>query len=281
MGNLKLGNLDITSITEIESFSIPLDTLFPDFNIKLLEKMNPIDPVIMSNGLVHLTIRSWLIKKSGNFILIDSCIGAEKNRSNHSSWYKRSGRKWLTALSKNGLKPEDIDVVICTHLHADHVGWNTRLENGSWVPTFPNARYICGRIEYEYWEHLTNTSDKHGAFSDSVLPIVKAGKMILVEDNYEIVNGLTVEIGPGHTPGHLCLNAKEGAIFCGDIIHSPLQLSYPNISSVFCEDPVLARTTRKKILSKAAETGQYLIPAHFRDPGWIRIRETKLGYKQI
>ena len=281
MGSLKLGDLQITGLTDIESFSIPVKTLFPDLNYKLLEELEPIDPMIMSNGLVHLTIRSWLINKSGKFILIDSCVGAKKNRPNHSTWHKRSGKEWLSALSKNGLKPEDIDVVMCTHLHADHVGWNTRLENGCWIPTFPNAQYLCGQIEYEHWVHVAKTSDKHGAFEDSVLPIVKKNKMKFIEDNYEIVNGLSVEISPGHTPGHLCLNTEAGAVFCGDVIHSPLQLRFPNISSAFCKDPVLARTTRIKLLSKIAETGQFLIPAHFRDPGWTKIRKTELGYEQI
>jgi len=279
--SLRLGDLCVTGLTEIESFSIPVGTLFPDLNHNLLAKLEPIEPRIMSEGLVHLTIRSWLLNKSGTNILIDSCVGAQKNRPNHSTWHKRSGSKWLRALSEKGLRPEDIDIVMCTHLHADHVGWNTRLENGYWVPTFPNAQYLCGRTEYEYWAHTAETSDKHGAFADSVLPIVENGKMKFVEDSDEIANGLSIGMSPGHTPGHLCLHADAGAIFCGDIIHSPLQLNFPNISSAFCEDPVLAHTTRIKLLSKIAETGQFLIPAHFRDPGWTKIKKTELGYEKI
>ena len=281
MKSLELGNLCITSLAEIPAFSIPLEILFPDLDYKLLKDLEPINPAIISDGLIHLTIRSWLLKQSGKIILLDTCVGAEKERPNHHAWHRRSGRKWLKALSKQGLNPEDVDIVMCTHLHADHVGWNTRLENGYWVPTFPNAQYLCGRVEYEHWEHLAKTFDKHGAFTDSVLPIVQRKKMMFVEDGYEICDGLFAKIASGHTPGHLCLSSKAGAFFCGDVIHSPLQLSFPNISSAFCVDPKLASTTRKKILSEIAETNQLLIPAHFPEPGWTKILKTTSSFQQI
>ena len=281
MKSLELGNLCITSLVEIPTFSIPLEILFPDLDYKLLKDLEPIDPAIISDGLIHLTIRSWLLKQSGKIILLDTCVGAEKERPNHPAWHRRSGKKWLKALSKQGLNPEDVDIVMCTHLHADHVGWNTRLENGYWVPTFPNAQYLCGRVEYEYWAYLAKTFDKHGAFTDSVLPIVQRKKMMFVEDGYEICDGLFAKIASGHTPGHLCLSSKAGAFFCGDVIHSPLQLSFPNISSAFCVDPKLASTTRKKILSEIAETSQFLIPAHFPEPGWTKILKTNSSFQLI
>ena len=281
MKSLELGNLCITSLVEIPTFSIPLEILFPDLDYKLLKDLEPIDPAIISDGLIHLTIRSWLLKQSGKIILLDTCVGAEKERPNHHAWHRRSGKKWLKALSKQGLNPEDVDIVMCTHLHADHVGWNTRLENGYWVPTFPNAQYLCGRVEYEHWAYLAKTFDKHGAFTDSVLPIVQRKKMMFVEDGYEICDGLFAKIASGHTPGHLCLSSKAGAFFCGDVIHSPLQLIFPNISSAFCVDPKLASTTRKKILSEIAETSQFLIPAHFPEPGWTKILKTNSSFQLI
>ena len=281
MKSLELGNLCITSLVEIPTFSIPLEILFPDLDYKLLKDLEPIDPAIISDGLIHLTIRSWLLKQSGKIILLDTCVGAEKERPNHHAWHRRSGKKWLKALSKQGLNPEDVDIVMCTHLHADHVGWNTRLENGYWVPTFPNAQYLCGRVEYEHWAYLAKTFDKHGAFTDSVLPIVQRKKMMFVEDGYEICDGLFAKIASGHTPGHLCLSSKAGAFFTGDVIHSPLQLIFPNISSAFCVDPKLASTTRKKILSEIAETSQFLIPAHFPEPGWTKILKTNSSFQLI
>ena len=279
--NLTLGDLSITGLTDINSFSLPVKTLFPEFDNTILDGIEPFNPRVISEGLIHLTIRSWLLRQAGRNILIDCCVGANKHRPNHPDWHRRSGVEWLQALVDQGLKPEDIDIVMCTHLHADHVGWNTRLENGLWVPTFPNANYVCGRLEYKYWANIYKQADKHGAFVDSVLPIVERGQMQFVEDGWELAKGLSVEVNPGHTPGHLCLKSSEGAVFCGDIIHSPLQLRFPDLSSAFCSDPILARATRKEMLMKISDSGSYLIPAHFPNPGWTKIKKIKVGYEQI
>ena len=281
MSCLNIGDLKITGLTDIQSFNIPIKTLFPEINLKLLEDFEVIDESILSKGLIHLTIRSWLLQQKGRLILVDSCVGANKNRPNHPAWHNRSGTEWLKALSEAGFKPEDIDIVMCTHLHADHVGWNTRLENGCWVPTFPNAQYLCGKTEYRYWESVSNTSDKHGSFADSVLPLIESGNMNFLEDQDEVADGLSVQLSPGHTPGHLCLNSVNGAVFCGDIIHSPIQLRFPELSSAFCSNRDLARTTRENLLLKVAEEDSFLIPAHFPNPGWTKIRRTGKGYHQI
>ena len=281
MSCLSLGDLKITGLTDLQSFNIPIKTLFPEINLKILKNLEVIDETILSRGLIHLTIRSWLLQQKGRLILVDSCVGANKNRPNHPSWHNRSGKEWLRALSKAGFKPEDIDIVMCTHLHADHVGWNTRLENGSWVPTFPNAQYLCGKTEFSYWEGISNTLDKHGSFADSVLPLIENGKMGFVEDQDEVANGLSVQLSPGHTPGHLSLNSVNGAVFCGDIIHSPIQLKFPELSTAFCSDMALARTTRENLLDKVAEENSFLIPAHFPNPGWTKIGKSGKGYHQI
>ena len=281
MRNLVLGSLSVTGLTDINSFSLPVKTLFPSFDEKMLNEKEALDPTVISNGLIHLTIRSWLLRQFGQNILIDCCVGAHKNRPNHPDWHKRDGKDWIKALIKEGLRPEDIDIVMCTHLHADHVGWNTKLENGRWVPTFPNARYICGKQEYKHWSNTYKKSDKHGSFQDSVLPIVEKGQMEFVQDEWELAKGLITQLTPGHTPGHLCLKSTEGAFFCGDIIHSPLQLRYPELSTAFCSDQILARNTREKVLLEISETGSYLIPAHFADPGWTKIKKLRFGYKEM
>lgn len=281
MKKLDLVDLSITGLTDIQTFSLPVKTLFPDFTELHLEELKLWDSSIVSNGLVHLTVRSWLIRHSGKIILIDGCVGANKERPHHPAWHRRSGLEWLNALSAEGLHPKDIDIVMCTHLHADHVGWNTCLENGVWVPTFPNAKYLCGRLEYDFWLKNYNDFDKHGAFADSILPIVEKGKMQLVDDGWELSEGLSVELGPGHTPGHLCLNAKAGAVFCGDVIHSLLQLKFPELSSAFCSNPKAASETRKKLLLRISETNDFLIPAHFPDPGWVKIKKTNIGYETV
>ncbi|NDA08369.1 MAG: MBL fold metallo-hydrolase [Alphaproteobacteria bacterium] len=273
--HLQIGTLEIFGITEIERFEIPLSFMFPQM-VPLLAARDEktIDPQILSNGQVQLTIRSWLLRQDNRVILIDGCVGNNKDRPLWPGWHQRTDQKWLKQLRSLGVRPEDVDIVMCTHLHADHVGWNTKLENGRWVPTFPNARYLTGRHEYEHWLADSVEGDKHGSFKDSVAPIVDAGQMTLLDDGSEIAHGLSVELAPGHTPGQLMVcknNTVDGAVFCGDVIHSPLQLEFPQISSAVCNDPALAAETRISLLSKLADNGHYLLPGHFADPGWCRI----------
>ena len=203
---LQLGDLEIHGITEIEQFDVPLDFMFPEIVTLLRENdsLVSIDPSVLSYGQVHLTIRSWLLRKDDRVILIDGCVGNHKTRQHWPSWHQRDDDAWPQRLASLGVRPEDVDIVMCTHLHADHVGWNTRLENGIWVPTFPNATYLTGRVEYEYWLADSVAGDKHGSFADSVMPVVEAGQLVFLEDGSDIAHGLSVELAPGHTPGQLC-----------------------------------------------------------------------------
>ena len=154
------------------------------------------------------------------------------------------------------------------------VGWNTKLENdlGS---NLSQCKYVCGKIEYNYWNNTYKETDKHGAFEDSILPIVKKNQLEFVEDGWDLIKGLKVQVRPGHTMGHLCLESDRGALFCGDVLHSPLQLRHTELSSAFCSDPDLARSTREKLLMEISESDRYLIPAHFADPGWTKIKSSE------
>ncbi len=273
---LQIGGLEIYSITEIERFDVPLSFMFPELEELLtlhdLGSLN--DPDVCSDGHVHLTIRSWLLRFDDRLILVDGCVGNHKNRIHWPSWHQRSDDGWLRQLAALGVKPQDVDMVFCTHLHADHVGWNTKLENGHWVPTFPNATYLTGRIEYEHWLGESVKGDKHGSFGDSVLPIVEAEQMMFLEGGTDLARGLDVELAPGHTPGQLMLHAKgskKSAVFCGDVLHSPLQLRFPDVSSTICFDRKEAAKTRRKLLSRVSDSGDYLLPSHFCEPGWCQI----------
>ena len=161
--------------------------------------------------------------------------------------------------------------MFCTHLHVDHVGWNTRLQDGRWVPTFPNARYVFGRREYEFAEaEQHNPGNPHGpAFRDSVLPVMEAGSAVLVDDDHAIDDTLYLTPSPGHTPGHVCVNLASGgdkAIFTGDMMHHPVQCLEPDWSSRFCFDPVRSAATRRRVLGECADTGTLVLPAHFPSP---------------
>jgi len=162
-------------------------------------------------------------------------------------------------------------MVMCTHLHTDHVGWNTQLVDGRWVPTFPNANYLFHKIEYDYWEkEHQNQAWARDAFIDSVLPVIEAGQATMVNGDHEIDTGLWLEHTPGHTPGAVCLHLEHGGdhgIFCGDMMHHPLQVPEAQWSSMFCEDPVLSRETRTAFVDRHAETDTMILPAHFGDVG--------------
>ena len=187
-----------------------------------------IDP---ATGKLILCIQSWVVRTKHHTILVDTCVGNDKERPNHPFWNRLRGDAYMRGLAALGLTVEDIDIVMCTHMHVDHVGWNTRLENGRWVPTFPKARYVFSAEEFAYW-NTENAKATSPIFTDSVLPIVEAGRAEMVADTHAITDTIRLEPTPGHTPHHVALRVGSGdheALFTGDLIHSPCK-RYPEIS---------------------------------------------------
>jgi glyoxylase-like metal-dependent hydrolase (beta-lactamase superfamily II) len=172
---------------------------------------------------------------------------------------------------------------MCTHLHADHVGWNTRLENGCWVPTFPNARYAMSRMELDHWRAIDALAPvNHGSLRDSVLPVVERDMALFVTGGDEILSGVSIEPLAGHTIDHLGLRVcrPEGdALFSGDAIHSPVQLVCPDWPSAFCGDAEQAVATRIAMLERAADEGTELFPAHFRRMQTVRVRRAGAAFR--
>jgi glyoxylase-like metal-dependent hydrolase (beta-lactamase superfamily II) len=232
-----------------------------------------------SSGLLTITIQSFLIRRAGLTVLVDSCGGNDKERARPH--FHRQSRPWLQTLSAAGVTPADIDIVLCSHLHVDHVGWNTRLENGLWVPTFPKARYLVSRREWDHWQAagaaaLARTGDY---ITDSVLPVFAAGQAELIGDEHAIASELSVEPAPGHTPGQLMVRLGSGrdqAILSADLMHHPLQVRHPEWSTRFCTDPAQARETRIRFLHEHADSGRLVFPAHFPSPtGGVIARDGK------
>ena len=270
----KLGELEIHRAIESEVPIFDTFTFFPDATREVVEANKDwlmpryIDPKTIE---VILCIQSYVIKTSHHTILVDTCVGNHKSRPARPSWqYKR--QPFIEELARVGVRPEEVDFVLCTHLHVDHVGWNTKLLDGRWVPTFPNAKYIFSRNEFELWAaryEKGETVPVPLVYEDSVLPIVEAGQAIIVEDTHQIDDGMWLEPAPGHTPGHVMLNLKSGeetALMSGDVIHHPLQLIRPEWSSRACEDPHLSAVSRTKMLERVADTNTLLCPAHFGSP---------------
>jgi glyoxylase-like metal-dependent hydrolase (beta-lactamase superfamily II) len=273
-----LGNMTVTEICDIRSFEIPLATIFPQSDPRELQThLHWLEPDFLAQDNVRLVVRSWLLKRNGRNILVDACVGNYKQRPVRPDWHERNDSYWTDTLADCGLQPEDIDIVFCTHLHADHVGWNTKLDNGKWVPTFPNARYVTSRTEYDHWEAETAASELpigHGCFEDSVLPVMEFGQMDLIAEDFELAEGLVLKSSPGHTPGHMSIEAScenQVGIFCGDAIHSPVQMIQPDWSSAFCSDPIQARQTRLNLLESLCDTSRLLIPMHFGGSGRCQV----------
>ncbi|MBH0112590.1 MBL fold metallo-hydrolase [Novosphingobium sp. YJ-S2-02] len=284
-----LGEHAVHAIVDEDCFEIDLARMFPDADPDALAVYDWLDPwhYAIATRRIRLGMHSFLVRTPSLNILVDMCVGDHKERPAHSAWNRRSGASLIASLAAIGLAPEDIDLVFCTHLHADHVGWNTQLVDGRWVPTFPRARYAMGREELTYWAAQASTSAQpetinHGAYADSVLPVLASGQAMEVAPGDSLFTGQRFTDLAGHTPGHLGMEISGGdrtVLFCGDAIHSPLQLPFPDLSSAFCSDRAQSARTRRAMLDEAAERGLWLCPAHFRGERIVRIARQGEAYR--
>ncbi|MDO1583409.1 MBL fold metallo-hydrolase [Rhizobium oryzicola] len=277
---MKIGNATLDTVVDIDPFALPIDLLFPGKTVEMLaDHRSWLEPshVEFAAGTILLGVQSHVLRVGGRIVLIDTCVGEHRPRPRRADWHQRLASGYLERLGALGIRPEDVDFVLCTHLHADHVGWNTMLADGRWVPTFPNARYLIGRAEYEHWqasEAEQPGSHNHGAFADSVAPLVEADRVDLVEDGFSLFEGVTLQPLPGHSPGQLglCLcHRSEKVLFCADAVHSPVQVPHPNWASRFCADPQQAIATRIAVFEDSAANGTVLVPAHLRHSSGLRV----------
>jgi glyoxylase-like metal-dependent hydrolase (beta-lactamase superfamily II) len=237
-----------------------------------------------ASGLLTITIQSFLVRQPGLTILVDSCGGNDKERARPH--FHRQNKPWLDTLRAAGVAPEQIDVVLCTHLHVDHVGWNTRLENGRWVPTFPNARYLIAQREWDYWRTAGPAAlQRTGDFiTDSVLPIIDSGQADMIGDEHAIRSDISIEPAHGHTPGQKLMRLGSGgreALLIADLMHHPLQVRYPEWSTRFCVDADQARQTRIDFFKRNADSGRLVFPCHFPSPTGGRIVRDGAGYRFV
>ncbi len=277
-----LGGIEWRRIVESEEPDFDVFFLLPDANEESLAPhrgwLEPrfLDPA--SNRLV-MAMQSYLLRTRHHTVLVDACVGNDKERRFHPPWAHRKSTRWLDNLAAAGLAPENIDFVMCTHLHADHVGWNTRLAGGRWVPTFPNARYVFARTEYEHWIALNEGGKKYsdGCIDDSVLPVVEAGQAEIVADDYEFDDEIRFAPTPGHTPGHVAIELESQgarAVLSGDVCHTPLQCREPGWSAIGCSDRAQSAATRRAFLEQHCGTDTLVMTAHFPSPsvGFVRAR---------
>ena len=287
---ISLGDFRIARAEEHQGPFVRPENFFPDWDPAVLDEARDwIGPAFdHASGQMVLSFHAFILRTGRHTILVDTCMGNDKERPLRAVGHQRKG-DFLATLAAAGAKPEEVDFVMCTHLHWDHVGWNTRLVDGRWVPTFPNARYIMARREYEHMDaqHARGEKGMHGtSFIDSVQPVVRAEKALLVDDDYTVEDGVWLEACPGHTPGNVVINLRsQGArgVFSGDVLHSPLQLARPEWSSHACFDAVLSRSSRRRFIEQHADSGNLVMPAHFCAPsaGHIVRRGKAYGFDPI
>ncbi len=230
------------------------------------------------NSTARVAMQSWVLRSGGKVILIDTCVGNDKDRPDVPSWSQLQ-TDFLGRLAAVGVTPEEVDVVVNTHLHADHVGWNTRLVDGVWVPTFPNAEYLLPAEDLDFWNPASGNSTimgegAHTVWADSIAPVFDAGQATAWRGHHRIDGALTLEAAPGHTPGASIVRLSsdgEEVLFVGDTLHSPAQVHDVHISSCFDEDPATANATRERIFTEAAEKGLVMFPAHFGGHGGFKV----------
>ena len=207
---MQIGEVMLHRIVEQETAFLPALEVFPALTAeRLAENRHWLEPrALDAAGFLVLCFQSYVLRTPHHVILIDGCIGNHKPRPNRPTWHLKTDDAYMTALAAHGLRVEDVDIVMCTHLHADHVGWNTRLEDGRWVPTFPNARYVFAASEYAHWE-AANARAPVAPFNDSVLPIVEAKRADLVTADHHIDDLVRLMPTPGHTPGHVAVASRS------------------------------------------------------------------------
>ena len=283
-----VGRATIARVEEVYGPTYPATHIFPELSPDILDLHAPwLAPhhYEAETGLIKLSVHSWLLQIGGQKILIDACCGNQKNKPGRPFWHMMN-TNYLERLAAAGARPDEVDLVMCTHLHHDHVGWNTQLRDGGWVPTFPNARYVFSKPDFEYYQKLDADPRKGpaelGTFRECVLPVVEAGRADLVAGPHRLNDHLEIMPAPGHSAGHVVFwldSGSERAVFIGDVFHHLLQVYYPDWNFPKNSDAEQARTSRRMVLEHCAATGALVLPGHVGAPFAGHIDWTGKGFK--
>ncbi|MGQ0685813.1 MBL fold metallo-hydrolase [Bradyrhizobium sp.] len=267
----QVGKVKITKVVELETvgstrFILPLAS---NEEIRKLPWLIP--HFANEEGRLKMSIHSLLLETPGRRIIVDTGLGNDKQGRNVPTWNNRK-EPFLERLTAADFPPDSIDTVLCTHLHVDHVGWNTRLVGGKWVPTFAKARYVFGKTEFEHWRDHREEPSQAAVFNDSVQPIADAGRMELVAGDARLTEEITLIPTPGHSPGHMSIHIQsegEEGLLTGDVAHHPCQMAHLDWSSTADSDPRQSAETRRALFSRFADQPIVVIGGHFNG-GHIR-----------
>lgn len=279
-----IGNVKITCITELEDAGSVIQDAIPNATKEEIQKIDWLTPhFATNNGELIAHTQSFVVEVGTLKVLVDTCVGNDKKRVDIKEWGNLS-TNYLSKLDEAGYHVGDITHVMCTHLHFDHVGFNTSLEKDEWVPTFPNAKYIFSKKEFEYWSSMPGAEieDDRQGIRDSVLPIIKYNQHLLVDDNYELSKEISFIPTPGHTPNHVSVLVKsndETAIITGDFIHHPCQMAKVEWFTLADTNKDIATLTRHKMLEKYSDTETLVFGSHFSYPIAGRIVKRAKNYE--
>ena len=285
---LSLGDTSISRIMESEAGLFDAKTFFPSLTDAMLAEhghwLYPrfIEP---QSQKVVLAIQSYLVRTPHHTILVDTCVGNDKPRPKRPFWHMQKSKAYESNLAAAGVGVGDVDFVMCTHCHVDHVGWNTRLDNGRWVPTFPNARYIMSAKELEFWTGRHKADPESCPWvGDSVVPILEARKADLVSSDFAMIDLVRLVPTPGHTIDHFSvLVGKPGAdaLVTGDMVHSPIQCRFPEMGMFSDYSSEQAGRTRREVFSRYAGTATTICAAHFPSPSVGRLEGWADGFRFV
>ena len=261
----QIGKVTVTKIVELEvtggsRFILPQATYEEILPIPWMQPH-----FADERGRLKMSIHALVVETPDRRIVVDTCLGNDKQGRRIPTWNNLQG-PFLADLATAGYPRESIDTVLCTHLHVDHVGWNTMLVDGKWLPTFPRARYLMGRVEFAHWQEQHERDDMAAVFADSVKPIHDAGLADLVETDHRVCDEISLVPTTGHTPGHVSVFIRsegEEALITGDFIHHPCQIAHPEWSSTADTDPEAAHRTRDCMLKELSERPVLVIGTHF------------------
>jgi glyoxylase-like metal-dependent hydrolase (beta-lactamase superfamily II) len=264
----QIGDVQVTRIVEVNSHQDPFTMLSAECAPDMGKDYPWLIPHFATpEGIMKISFQAFALKTPTKTIIVDTCIG--KDRDSEFPIFSHMQSDYLQDLVAAGYEPDKVDIVLCTHLHFDHVGWNTQLVDGKFVPTFPNARYLFSKREYEHWQELRPGNSHVMHFRDAIDPVVDAGLVDYVAENHQVTPEVSLFATPGHTPHHVSVLIRsrgEQAVITGDLMHHPIQLARPDLPVNADSDKALGVRTRTGFCERFANTDVTIIGSHFCDP---------------
>ncbi|MFD5386685.1 MBL fold metallo-hydrolase [Streptomyces sp. NPDC127074] len=287
--SMVLGDVEVIRVVEWHRPFLPTSGMFPGATADVWkdnEDWLAPDHWEPDSDRTVLALQTWVLRSGGRTVLVDTGAGNGRERPGMAPFFHQSRSDFPGLLARAGVRPQDVDVVVNTHLHVDHVGWNTVDADGEWVPTFLNAQYLIPAADDSHYgpDHAKGNGLREVdrlTYEDSIAPIHRAGQAVLWDGLHRIDEHLTLESAPGHTPGSSVLRLASGsdrAVFVGDLLHSPVQILQPCCNSEACLAPEQAVASRRRILGRAADERELLVPAHFGGAGALEVRRKSGGF---